>query len=301
MFTSHIFFKSSVNNFSAILAWNIPLFFFACLHSIPEFIFSLHHFIFSFKHFRFCDFPSITWLFSFPQLARSLFVILCMFYFYFNIFISASNHFLSFFLSFFLSTGVFLEFSFVTKLSFHFHKFLYLVYLFPNFFFPFFFSFFHSVLFSVSHSTFLLRFHFFPFFCLHFILSSFINFFTLLPFSWCFLYLTSYFQWAWTVPLVRYSEPFLKWTRDELKQMDQRTRKLMTMHEALHTRDDVDRLYVSRKEGGRGLASIEDSVDGSICRIEDYIEKHDQGLVTAIRNDTDNTMDNKMTITRKQK
>ena len=65
------------------------------------------------------------------------------------------------------------------------------------------------------------------------------------------------------VPLVRYSGPFLKWARDELKQMDQRTRKLMTMHKALHPRDDVDRLYVSRKEEGRGIASIEDSVDDS--------------------------------------
>ena len=74
---------------------------------------------------------------------------------------------------------------------------------------------------------------------------------------------------TWAVPLVRYSGPFLKWTRDELKQMDQRTRKLMTMHKALHPRDDVDRLYVSRKEGGRGLASIEDSVDASIRRLED--------------------------------
>ena len=35
---------------------------------------------------------------------------------------------------------------------------------------------------------------------------------------------------TWTVPLVRYSGPFLKWTRNELQQMDQRTRKLMTMH-----------------------------------------------------------------------
>ena len=49
----------------------------------------------------------------------------------------------------------------------------------------------------------------------------------------------------------RYSGPFLKLTRDELKQMDQRTRKLTTMHKVLHPRDDVDRLYVSRKEGGR--------------------------------------------------
>ena len=84
-----------------------------------------------------------------------------------------------------------------------------------------------------------------------------------------------------------------KWTK-ELK-------RLMTMHKALHPRDDVDRLYVSRKEGGRGLTSIEDNVDASIRRLEDYIEKNEGGLITANRNDTDNTMDNRMTITRKQK
>ena len=103
------------------------------------------------------------------------------------------------------------------------------------------------------------------------------------------------------VPLVRYSGPFLKWTRDELKQMDQRTRKLMSMHKALHPRDDVDRLYVSRKQGGRGLGSIEDTVDASIQRLEDYIEKHERGLITTIRNDLDNTIDERMTTTVKQK
>ena len=77
----------------------------------------------------------------------------------------------------------------------------------------------------------------------------------------------------WAVPLFRYSGPFLKWTREGLKQMDQRKRKLMTMHKALHPRDDVDRLYVSWKQGGRGLASIEDTVDALIQRLEDYIEK----------------------------
>ena len=73
------------------------------------------------------------------------------------------------------------------------------------------------------------------------------------------------------------------------------------MYKALHSRDDVDRLYVPRKEEGRGLASIEDSVGISIQRLEDYIEKHERGLITAIRNNTDNTIDNRMTLTRKQK
>ena len=106
---------------------------------------------------------------------------------------------------------------------------------------------------------------------------------------------------TWAASLVRYSGPFLKWIRDELRQMDQRTRKLMTMHKALHPRDDVERLYLSRKEGGRGFASMEDSVDASIRRLEDYIEKHEGGLITAIRNNTDNTIDKRMTKTRKQK
>ena len=83
--------------------------------------------------------------------------------------------------------------------------------------------------------------------------------------------------------------------------MDQRTRKLNTIHKALHPIDDVDGLYVSRKERGRGLASIEASVDASLQQLEDYIEKHEGGLITASRNDTDNTMANRMTITRKQK
>ena len=61
---------------------------------------------------------------------------------------------------------------------------------------------------------------------------------------------------TWAVPFVRYSGPFLEWTRDELKQMNQRTRKLMTMHKALHPRDDVNRLYVSRKRREEDLPAL---------------------------------------------
>ena len=73
----------------------------------------------------------------------------------------------------------------------------------------------------------------------------------------------------------------------------------MTMYKALQPRDDVDRLYVSSKEGRRRLAGIEESVDASIQRLEDYREKHEGGLITAIKNDTDNTVINRITISRK--
>ena len=73
------------------------------------------------------------------------------------------------------------------------------------------------------------------------------------------------------------------------------------MHEVLHPRDDEDRLYVSREVGGRGLNRIEVSIHSSILRLEDYIEKHKRGLITAIKKDTDHTVTNRTTITRKQK
>ena len=61
------------------------------------------------------------------------------------------------------------------------------------------------------------------------------------------------------------------------------------MHEVLHPRADVDRLYVSRKKVRTDT------------RPEDYIEKYEGVLFTATRNDTNNMLNNRMTITRKQK
>ena len=70
--------------------------------------------------------------------------------------------------------------------------------------------------------------------------------------------------------------------------MDQRTRKLMKMHDALHPRDDINRLYVSRKEGRRGLASIRDCIDTSMQGLENNIKKSRERLITAASNSSSN-------------
>ena len=49
------------------------------------------------------------------------------------------------------------------------------------------------------------------------------------------------------------------------------------MHKVLHPRDDVDRLYVSRIEGRKGLISIQDSECASIQLLEDNIKKRSGG------------------------
>ena len=59
-------------------------------------------------------------------------------------------------------------------------------------------------------------------------------------------------------------------------------------------------MYLEKREE-EDLSASKIHVDASIQRLEDYIEKHERGMITAIRNDTDNTIDGRMTITRKQK
>ena len=72
------------------------------------------------------------------------------------------------------------------------------------------------------------------------------------------------------------------------------------MHKVLYPRNDDYRLYVSRKEGGRGIASIEFNLDEWIRRLKDYIEKLEGRLITAVRKDADNMMFKRIAITRKQ-
>ena len=72
----------------------------------------------------------------------------------------------------------------------------------------------------------------------------------------------------------------------------------MTMHKALHPRDDIDTLYVSRKERGNGLTSTENNVNASIRRFDDHTKKSRKKLITATRNNTNNTRNYR---TRKQR
>ena len=66
---------------------------------------------------------------------------------------------------------------------------------------------------------------------------------------------------TWAVSLLRYSAAFVSWRKSELQAIDRKTRKLFTKYGALHPKSDIDRLYITRKEGGRGLISIEDCVE----------------------------------------
>ena len=63
------------------------------------------------------------------------------------------------------------------------------------------------------------------------------------------------------------------------------TRELFTVYGSLHPKSDVDRLYIPRKEGGRGLISIEDCVELAIRGLEVYVHESEERLIQAARGD----------------
>ena len=62
---------------------------------------------------------------------------------------------------------------------------------------------------------------------------------------------------TWAASILRFGTGILKWNKNELQEIDRKTRRFMTMNKELHPRNDVARLYVSRKNGGRGLIGCE--------------------------------------------
>ncbi len=84
---------------------------------------------------------------------------------------------------------------------------------------------------------------------------------------------------TWAVSLYRYGAGIVDWTKEEMKQIDRRTRKLITMHQGMHPRSDVDRIYVERERGGRGLMSIEDTVNYERHSLKRYTETSDVVMI----------------------
>ena len=87
----------------------------------------------------------------------------------------------------------------------------------------------------------------------------------------------------WAASLIRYSAAVLDWTKEEKQSIDRKTRKLITMHEELHPKSNTNRLYISTKEGGRGLLSIEDTVDLAKLGLKSYVRNICEKLLVAAR------------------
>ena len=78
---------------------------------------------------------------------------------------------------------------------------------------------------------------------------------------------------TFAVPLIIPMIGILNWTRKEIEDLDKATRRIMCYTGNLHMRSDINRIYVPRKLGGRGLTSIEDSYTARMFSLAKHIKE----------------------------
>ena len=91
---------------------------------------------------------------------------------------------------------------------------------------------------------------------------------------------------AWAVVVFRYGAGILQWKDSELKDVERKSRKTMTMYGVLHPKSDVDRLYVKRKKGGRSLMSVERCVkedENSLGFMLEILKENSSGELLELR------------------
>ena len=69
---------------------------------------------------------------------------------------------------------------------------------------------------------------------------------------------------AFVVPVLITTFGLLNWTINEIQQIDIKTRKILCMTGNFHRNSDIDRLYLKRKNGGRGLKCIKTTYEARI-------------------------------------
>ena len=78
---------------------------------------------------------------------------------------------------------------------------------------------------------------------------------------------------TFAVPVLVPTFGILDWTKKEVEDIDIKTRKMLTQGGNFHRNSSVDRLYTSRKEGGRGLSSVADIFISRIVSIAEHLKE----------------------------
>ena len=87
---------------------------------------------------------------------------------------------------------------------------------------------------------------------------------------------------TWAVSLMRYGVGTIKWNKEELQEIDRKSRKIMTMNKELQPRSDVARIYAPREKGGRGLISCESCVRREENNLSWYVKNSEEALLKKV-------------------
>ena len=87
----------------------------------------------------------------------------------------------------------------------------------------------------------------------------------------------------WAFAILRYSAAVVDCKVHELKELDRKTGKMITLHGALSRKGDVDRLYLPCQKGGRGLISCKMCVKVEENNLTWYIRNSNDRLMQGVR------------------
>ena len=73
------------------------------------------------------------------------------------------------------------------------------------------------------------------------------------------------------MPVISYSFGIVRWLESDVKEIDIKIRKMLHMYRVFEIKSDIDRLYLPRRSGGRGLLSVWDVFQCTISRIAHYL------------------------------
>ena len=84
------------------------------------------------------------------------------------------------------------------------------------------------------------------------------------------------------VPVNTYSFNIRNWKMSEIKRLDTKTRKLLTIYRMHHPKADVNRMYLPRRIGGRGLTKLETAYKSTTIGLETYLRNTDDALLQLV-------------------
>ena len=86
------------------------------------------------------------------------------------------------------------------------------------------------------------------------------------------------------IPVVTYSLNIINWTLPDIRKIDTKIRKLLTVNRMHHPKADIDRLYVPRADGGRGMIQLELTFKTTTIGLHKYLSTTKDWILQLVLN-----------------
>lgn len=87
---------------------------------------------------------------------------------------------------------------------------------------------------------------------------------------------------TYAIPVISYSFGIIRWSPTDLASLNRLVRTLLTQHGKLNSNSAIERVTLSRKEGGRGLIDLEALHESQVFRLRQYFHGKEHALHRAV-------------------